>query len=394
MKIIDNKGFTLVDLSIALVVLGLLAVPVLQQYNQYIQNKAYSDTSASQIAIKGALDEFYLEGGRYPCPADPTLTEADSGYGEEDCAGVLSVPAFDTAGNPIDRYGGGQDNVLIGAIPFDTLKIEEKHTFDGYTNKFTYVVSEILTNVATYDPMDATPDGAVAVNGFSMVEDPPSSGIFVRVPVTVQPGDAHYIVVSHGALGIGGYSSTGIPIDVCPVGAAETAESENCDNDNVFFSEQYAKSAVAGSNYYDDQTFTVGSFPERTWTYSEGNKNSISSLRSRSFGINTDAPDIRVYLDVNGNILVIDDAATPLVSEGDIHAAKICVSDPGSTNCFSPDVIGGTGISCGAGAGMTGVAYGNTKCDVPYVSALPGTCPAGEYMTGLDAGGNIVCAAP
>ncbi len=379
MKLKEDKGFTLVDLSIALIVISLLAVPILQEYNNYIQTKAFTESSSNQITINAAIEEFYLENGRYPCPADPTLKLGDAGYGNEDCSGTnLNVPvvnAFEQDGTSAINNNGmnGQDKVLIGAVPFMTLKIKEAYTFDGHKNKITYAVTKFTTVVGEFNP-DAAVVGSI---------------LLFRADGSFTLAQNQYVLISHGEDGLGAYSSAGVLVAACPLA---TAEGENCDNDSHFYAEEGARSLVTGANYYDDQLISTSSFPERTWEYDDTNENSITSIRGRTFGIGTETPDTNVFLDVDGNIRVTDAAGDG--SEGKIESVNLCVVDPTSPDCFSPDVIGGNGIACPNNVGMTGISHANTECNVSYVAGTTGTCPAGQLMTGLDAGGNIICAAP
>jgi len=83
-----NQGFTLIELSIGLAIIGILSAIAIPAYNGYISSGRITECAAEAAAISLAQKQFFLENNRYfPLAAgavastatDHTLIEAVSG---------------------------------------------------------------------------------------------------------------------------------------------------------------------------------------------------------------------------------------------------------------------------------------------------------------------------
>lgn len=73
----DRGGFTIVELLIVIVVIGILAALVIVTYNG-IQQKARDTERKTDIkALQGHLEAFWADNAKYPCMASVTSTCAD-----------------------------------------------------------------------------------------------------------------------------------------------------------------------------------------------------------------------------------------------------------------------------------------------------------------------------
>jgi len=88
MNIRDKRGFTLVELLIVMVIIGMLAALVYPRLTSKV-SKGKQSAAKAQIALLGqALDQFKLETGRYPTTSEglnalavnPGITNWDGPY--------------------------------------------------------------------------------------------------------------------------------------------------------------------------------------------------------------------------------------------------------------------------------------------------------------------------
>ncbi len=347
MRITDNRGFTLIDLSVALIVIGLIMVPALRLHQIKQARADFLTTGDRLFDIREATSNFYYANNRYPCPANITKTAADDDYGAEDCTIVPNA-----------------DGITRGGVPFIDLQIPPSATLDRWSRKITYVVTNDLT-VAPLNPVG----GRILVTGLD------GDGL-----AKTYAAGAHLMLVSHGENGLGAFTANGKLFAACLTGADATRESPNCDGGRTYFNSLFARSlSNTDSNYYDDITVYQDGLPNRIWVYSRDDDTDILSNVPK-VGIGTNSPDFA--LDVNGNIKT---------ENGNANTLEICAQD--GSNCFSAQVIGGTGIDCNdPNTAMTGIENSDTLCEVTRTATgISGGCPSTQFMVGINNAGVIQC---
>lgn len=125
----DNQGFTLVELAIILVIIGLGFYGVANTYLALDGKIRNSRTQIHMDTIYDALAAYAERNYRVPCPIRPNFSTAPEPWGAESGSG----------GN-----GGNIPNncpVLEGIVPFATLGLDSEVIRDGHGNFITYRIS-------------------------------------------------------------------------------------------------------------------------------------------------------------------------------------------------------------------------------------------------------------
>jgi len=386
-----NKGFTLIEMAIFLTVVSMFVSSSLSTYQTYRMKEAIGQGKYRSGLIASKLGAFVGHNSRLPCPADPTLPPSDSEAGLEQCIYNTGF-VVGTCDGAVCNIPGGRDlstdpdfavnNLLIGTVPYLTLGITRKDSMDGWGGMFTYAVGEELTIATVGSP----PAGS----GFSMARgvidqqarDSVTSIITSTVASnTLLPNSFMVAVISHGKNNRGAYNYAGTLIAPCiDPNNVGSMDEENCDGDFSFISTD------AGTEIYSLRTDSTDFFDDRfsffnvindadKWAYTSGS--TMTNKLGGNVGIGINQPEEALH--IVGQIKV-----------DNYQSNKICNND--GSNCFNPDIIGGTGIDCVGGL-MTGVRNGNTICleVVGTANITTATCPFGEFMKTIDAGGIIVC---
>lgn len=369
-----SRGFTLLEVAIVLVIIGLLTAPLMMLYKNYMEQQILLKTTSSLAESNNAMQRFFLRNKFYPCPAGRALSPADPNFGRSDCSLSLAAGACSAAG--ICRVAGetAGETVLIGALPFVTMEMQLKDTADGYANRIQYAITASLANIPSVPPAPPTPPPANPAAREVAVLDS-ISGVNRTIPG---------LLVALGSNKLGAYSGNGALITSC---AGPGIDVENCDLDNDFI-ENADYSNASGSSEFDDNITTTDWTLGEIWEYTPSSFNDIYNRNPGNVGIGTDAPTVK--LDVVGKIRA-----------NDIHAQRLC--DETGTVCFSPDWIGGipqksggTALDCGDEV-MTGIdgPNGQALCSGVAITGLANqTCAAGEFVSGFDINGDIICVAP
>ncbi|MBK6896436.1 MAG: hypothetical protein IPH06_07585 [Alphaproteobacteria bacterium] len=398
----NEKGFSLLETALLLLIVGIIAGPMLEAYNLYVKERNTSKTYAAGSTIQNAITEFYELHDRYPCPAIPELAVGDPLHGIEQCPGrdmdgdttIMAAMVMESCVTGYCRVSGrdadgdsADDGVLIGNIPYVTLGVPYNEALDGWKHRFTYAVTETMTDSATFIPTR----GAIMVwkaDGSTPLSFGDPANPNANPKHQNGQGTAHFVYFSHGQNGRGSYSIEGIRIgENCDNGvftAAEVAaagkdynEIENCDNDYEFTWDSEAYSTQQGYDYYDDIFYFQDGLPSGgTWNYS-GVQEDVFTSFGGNLGIGTADPQFAV--DVNGNIR----AASLTRTTG--------YCDETGNNCMEAQVIGGSGMSC-SGSPMAGIELNDGVCEVELpAGSISGECSSGEYVTGIDGSGNVIC---
>lgn len=124
------RGFTLVELAVALAVIGLLLGMLIVPLNTQIDQQRINDTQKQSSVIVEAILGFAVANGRLPCPAQATVANTTAGAGLEARTGTACTVALN-----------GQ-----GVVPWATLGVAET---DAWGRRFTYRVTTALADDPT-----------------------------------------------------------------------------------------------------------------------------------------------------------------------------------------------------------------------------------------------------
>ena len=166
-------GFTLIELAIVLLIVGLVLGGLLVPLSQQIQSRRISDTEATMRDIKEALLGYAIANGRLPCPATAATNGMENRRNDD-----LGVGPKDP-----DKEGCG-GGIYLGFVPWATLGVA---AVDAWGNRFGYRV----TNEFTRAQGDAT-----AALDFANCASPPP------VPVGTDPNACTLDLTDIGNLGV------------------------------------------------------------------------------------------------------------------------------------------------------------------------------------------------
>jgi prepilin-type N-terminal cleavage/methylation domain-containing protein len=143
-KKIISKGFTLIELAVALtivaLVIGGLAVPM----SKRIAEQQYIDTQTNIDKAIEALVGYAIQNRRLPCP-DVSTSSTDDRDGFENIAGAVgsvtgcSIGISTTASNAAN-YHSDPEGVSWGDLPWQTLGLAPPYNVDAWNNRLRYAV--------------------------------------------------------------------------------------------------------------------------------------------------------------------------------------------------------------------------------------------------------------
>ncbi len=407
-------GFSLIEVAVALMVIGLLVGSVLSLYNIHMARKRDNDTKANISTIEAALNKYVTRNGRYPRPAHRDIPIGTAGFGKEAAAITLTCGTTNRA-----CVTTGAANVYVGDVPFASLGIRYTNAIDSYGAKLVYAISVPLTTVGTFS------ENAGAINVIARDD----------TQIYTAPPRAHYFVYSAGPDGEGVYSLAGTLIRACGT-AANGKDFENCDNDGDFRSNfdtvaanittyrKIVRAYGAGVNQFDDWSAYRNSTTTGLWTIVPSLGELVSTNSGANLIIGTPSTCGATCVDPPKTTVEVQGA----VRADEIRMKRICYDNAGCNVAFTgkpngylspshyagvPDITGsdngnpyynksGGGILCPYNRALRGFQSGDELCsDTATVSNPTGfngaavngcnTAVTGKYAIGIDATGRVKC---
>lgn len=404
-------GYTLFEMAVAILVLGVLAAAFLQVYSLYSQNQKMLKTQQLVNTATSEIQTYRQVFGHYPCPAPIDALRTDIDYGTEtDCSDTATIPAGNCANgicirsttrlvdhdnNPVTAPINMTLRVRIGAIPFRVLQMDEKETFDSYGSRLTYAVTEAMGTVTGFQELRG---------GIDLVDEGGQS--------LIQPaGSASFVILSHGINRVGGYASLSGNQVPC---AGSGLDLTNCIDPLVVavppdarFANSFAQNATAATTF-DDIVAYFATAKNPMWRRVTPGSENIVDMSGNLVGIGTSTPSDTLSvtqttvnpatgtMEVTNALTAVLPGPPPVVvnlESGALRAGTRVQADTycdqTDTNCFqTKDFKGDPDLA---------VPTGGMKCPTGYIAALTsnGTnavpdcqpvramCPTGQVFTGM-----------
>ncbi len=163
-----NKAFTLLEQAIVLLIFSLILVAITPFIN-FLSNKNYLEITEKKMKIiDEAIIAYHLKNidkikNSLPCPAQPELTEKDFDFSKsyQDETSCL------TTGSQIKT----NNNYYYGSVPARDLELIDSYVFDGWGNKFSYVINRNAINLKNlYHIISHGKNGFFSYNKFGIQE--------------------------------------------------------------------------------------------------------------------------------------------------------------------------------------------------------------------------------
>lgn len=222
----SDAGFTLVEMAVVVVIMGILLTMGVRMLQATQNNAAWSETRLKQERIKVALIGFLRTNGRLPCP-DAALPP--TGASPPACLG----------------------NLGRGVVPWQVLGLSVGDVQDGWANFFTYRVANNAPATSSNWTVKA---GATS---FTITElTVPLASLTLRersdagvLSAAITPNPV-VMIISHGKNGAGARTLRGAAVIPLPVGADELANANTASTSFVMRSPTDVAGAAGG--IYDD----------------------------------------------------------------------------------------------------------------------------------------------
>ncbi len=215
-----QRAFTLIEIAIVLVVIGLITSGGLLAVSPVIQSAKLSETKQKMATVDSAILGYVITNGCLPCPA---ATGAGATGQTADAGGTaLLAPCTTTT-----CFGTGE-----GLVPWVSLGLSENDVTDAWSHRLRYGVDPSRA-VATFMQRNADGTFPAFASAITMENLAGADQLYTNIA---------YVVISHGVDGAFGETQTGaIGADKYTQGALTTGQGEN---GNAVVPLAYASGAV------------------------------------------------------------------------------------------------------------------------------------------------------
>lgn len=275
-----SGGFSLIEVSIALLVCALLLLPAIQLYNINVKALIHNRNDSAVKTATMALTKYALLHGRYPFPASPGDSWGAAAFGHSavkpgggwpDCQSGGTSDS-DVCSTVLNTVSG--NSVLIGTLPFAELNVPITSVLNSNKQQLTYAITESLTDRTTYSEL----------NGSIIVLNSAGNPIY-----SAPTARSHFVVINHGVDSLGAYGQNGARVAACPTDT-NSDDFENCNKDGTFRNNIITGTVQTrfydgtGTLHFDDYVSERNSTTSGIWSYLPDSTNTELSIRDRVGG--------------------------------------------------------------------------------------------------------------
>lgn len=199
-----RKAFTIIEISVVLVIIGILFMQTLSstKITNNIKNRITKDR---MTAIYKTMGSFLADKKRLPCPASILLDKKHVDYGKE----VRDINTFMCLGSGIYNPTGSPSsiNISFGMVPIQDLGLPSEFAEDGFGNKISFFIDKrfAMNYIEQPDNNLSVPSfGTANYKGIMTIKNRTNVGA-----ITIN-NDAILVLLSHGENGYGSFKTTGI----------------------------------------------------------------------------------------------------------------------------------------------------------------------------------------
>lgn len=271
---LKSSGFSLMEMTVVLTVLAVLATSGLSIFKTHDYNMKRENSLAKLDALQEAMYNYRYVHHRLPCPALDTLASTATGFGIE-----AANPGGCSGGSPAIEAAHIASDVAMGVVPVRALELSDEYMYDGWGRKITYLVD--IRATATNSMIDH----GIADTSIGNIEVKDGSG-------NARTESAIYALISHGENGYGAYLEAGATTDNPTgrrlTGSENTEEQDNAaltagganDFDNELVAKPETKDSTDPDNTFDDLVV----FKER-WNLMTASDKLANRTRTGNYGL-------------------------------------------------------------------------------------------------------------
>jgi prepilin-type N-terminal cleavage/methylation domain-containing protein len=228
-----DRGFTLIEIAIVLVVIGLIVSGGLLAVSPVIQSAKISETKQKMATVEAALLGYVIQNGCMPCPARP-----DASTGQ-------AAPAANATGEYTSGCNSGTNclgsTTAAGVVPWVTLGISENDATDAWGRRLGYGVAVSRTASSS---MQRNSDGSFpSFTSTITMESSTATGSLGYNAIV-------YVLVSFGRDGSFGRTNSGTQLASVYGQTTGPGQYENGDDDLTFATGNI--NTTNSTSYFDD----------------------------------------------------------------------------------------------------------------------------------------------